>query len=60
MKKLMCAKNIVIRILWLQVFFYAVSSLWVVWANEATWLTLLQCYPKGEHITKSIQSMCYP
>ena len=59
-KKMTCAKNIVIRILWLQVFFCSVSSLWVVWANEATWLMLLQCYPKGEHITNTIQSMHYP
>ena len=58
--KITCAKNIVIRILWLQVFFYSVSSLWVVWANEASWLTLLQCYRKGEHSTNTIQSMQYP
>ena len=58
--KITCAKNIVIRILWLQVFFYSVSSLWVVWANEATWLTLLQCYRKGEHSTNTIQFMHYP
>ena len=58
--KITCAKNIVIRILWLPVFFCSVSSLWVVWANEATWLPLLQCYQKGEHITNTIQSMQYP